>query len=43
VTGEGEDAGMTFSCRWAALPLDLELAGGQGAYLDALAEPSESG
>jgi 8-oxo-dGTP pyrophosphatase MutT (NUDIX family) len=36
VTGDGEDAGMTFRCRWASMPLDFELAGGQGAYLGAL-------
>jgi ADP-ribose pyrophosphatase YjhB (NUDIX family) len=34
VSGEGPDAGMTFSCRWEPLPLGLELAGGQGVYLD---------
>jgi 8-oxo-dGTP pyrophosphatase MutT (NUDIX family) len=36
VSGDGEDAGMTFRCRWAPLPLDFELADGQDAYLDAL-------
>jgi 8-oxo-dGTP pyrophosphatase MutT (NUDIX family) len=36
VSGEGEDAGLTFLCRWAALPLDIELADGQDAYLDAV-------
>jgi 8-oxo-dGTP pyrophosphatase MutT (NUDIX family) len=36
VTGDGEDAGMSFRCRWARLPLDFELAGGQGVYLDRL-------
>ncbi|HSS67534.1 MAG TPA: NUDIX domain-containing protein [Nocardioidaceae bacterium] len=36
VTGDGEDEGMTFVCRWASLPLDVELAGDQGAYLDAI-------
>ena len=33
VTGDGEDAGMTFRCRWERLPLELELAGGQGSFL----------
>jgi 8-oxo-dGTP pyrophosphatase MutT (NUDIX family) len=49
VTGDGDDAGMTFLCRWATIPLESELAAGQGAYLDALtdsaagpAEPPES-
>lgn len=37
VTGDGDDEGMTFVCRWASLPLEVELAGSQGAYLDALA------
>ena len=36
VTGDGEDAGMTFECRWEPLPLGFELAGGQGVYLDQL-------
>jgi 8-oxo-dGTP pyrophosphatase MutT (NUDIX family) len=36
VTGDGEDAGMTFSCRWEPLPLPFELAAGQGAFLSAL-------
>jgi 8-oxo-dGTP pyrophosphatase MutT (NUDIX family) len=36
VDGDGEDAGMTFRCRWTPLPLDFELAGGQDVYLDAL-------
>jgi 8-oxo-dGTP pyrophosphatase MutT (NUDIX family) len=36
VTGDGEDAGMTFRCRWAPMPLEFELADGQGAYLDAV-------
>jgi 8-oxo-dGTP pyrophosphatase MutT (NUDIX family) len=36
VGGDGEDAGMTFVCRWAPLPLEFELAGGQGAYLAAV-------
>lgn len=36
VGGEGEDGGMVFVCRWEALPLGLELAGGQGRFLDAL-------
>jgi 8-oxo-dGTP pyrophosphatase MutT (NUDIX family) len=34
VSGDGPDAGMTFSCRWQLLPLGLQLAGGQGVYLD---------
>jgi 8-oxo-dGTP pyrophosphatase MutT (NUDIX family) len=34
VSGDGQDAGMTFCCRWELLPLGLELAGGQGVYLD---------
>jgi 8-oxo-dGTP pyrophosphatase MutT (NUDIX family) len=33
VTGDGEDAGMTFRCRWEPLPLGFELAAGQGVYL----------
>jgi 8-oxo-dGTP pyrophosphatase MutT (NUDIX family) len=36
VTGDGADAGMIFRCRWEALPLGLELAGDQGAFLDGL-------
>jgi hypothetical protein len=36
VTGEGEDLGMTFLCRWESLPLGFELAGGQGRFLDAI-------
>lgn len=36
VGGDGLDAGMTFACRWADLPLDFELAAGQGVYLDQL-------
>lgn len=36
VGGEGEDAGMTFLCRWEPLPLGFELAGGQGQFLDAV-------
>jgi 8-oxo-dGTP pyrophosphatase MutT (NUDIX family) len=36
VTGDGEDSGMTFRCRWAPLPLPFELADGQGVYLDRL-------
>ena len=40
VTGDGADAGMTFVCRWERLPLEVELAGGQGAYLDAVAVDS---
>jgi 8-oxo-dGTP pyrophosphatase MutT (NUDIX family) len=34
VSGDGEDAGMTFACRWEPLPLAIELAGGQDAFLD---------
>jgi len=34
VAGEGEDAGMTFVCRWEPLPLTIELAGGQDVFLD---------
>jgi ADP-ribose pyrophosphatase YjhB (NUDIX family) len=36
VSGEGEDAGMTFACRWEPLPLGFDLAAGQAAYLDRL-------
>jgi ADP-ribose pyrophosphatase YjhB (NUDIX family) len=36
VGGDGEDAGMTFLVRWEPLPLGFELAGGQGAFLDAI-------
>jgi ADP-ribose pyrophosphatase YjhB (NUDIX family) len=36
VGGDGDDAGLTFRCRWARLPLGFDLAGGQGVYLDAL-------
>lgn len=36
VTGDGEDAGMTFECRWEPLPLGFELAAGQGVFLDQL-------
>jgi ADP-ribose pyrophosphatase YjhB (NUDIX family) len=36
VTGEGEDAGLRFRLRWEPLPLAVELAGGQGVYLDLL-------
>ncbi len=36
VSGEGEDAGMTFACRWEPLPLGFDLAAGQAAYLDHL-------
>jgi 8-oxo-dGTP pyrophosphatase MutT (NUDIX family) len=34
VTGDGEDAGMVFRCRWEPLPLSVALADGQGAFLD---------
>jgi 8-oxo-dGTP pyrophosphatase MutT (NUDIX family) len=40
VTGDREDAGMTFRCRWASMPLDFELAGSGAAYIDALATES---
>jgi 8-oxo-dGTP pyrophosphatase MutT (NUDIX family) len=40
VTGDGEDAGMTFRCRWESLPLRLELAGDQSAFLHKLPEDS---
>jgi 8-oxo-dGTP pyrophosphatase MutT (NUDIX family) len=36
VSGDGEDAGMTFRCRWATLPLSFKLAAGQGVYLEGL-------
>ncbi len=36
VTGAGDDNGLVFVCRWERLPLTLELAGGQGEFLDAL-------
>ena len=36
VTGDGGDAGLVFRCRWAPLPLTLELAGGQGQFLAAI-------
>ena len=38
VGGDGEDAGMTFHCRWEPLPLGLELADAQGAFLHRLTE-----
>lgn len=38
VTGAGEDAQMTFLCRWEPLPLTIELASGQAAFLDRLGE-----
>jgi ADP-ribose pyrophosphatase YjhB (NUDIX family) len=34
VMGDGDDAGMTFACRWEPLPLTIELAGGQDVFLD---------
>jgi 8-oxo-dGTP pyrophosphatase MutT (NUDIX family) len=34
VGGDGEDAGMSFLCRWEPLPLAIQLAGGQDVYLD---------
>jgi 8-oxo-dGTP pyrophosphatase MutT (NUDIX family) len=36
VTGAGEDAGMVFRCRWEPLPLNIELAADQDAFLDRL-------
>jgi 8-oxo-dGTP pyrophosphatase MutT (NUDIX family) len=36
VSGDGDDRGMTFACRWAPLPLGFELAPGHAAYLDQL-------
>lgn len=36
VTGEGEDAGLIFRCRWEPLPLREQLAADQGAFLDSL-------
>lgn len=36
VTGDGEDAGMTFACRWEPLPLGVALADGQDAFLPKL-------
>ena len=36
VSGEGDDAGMTFLCRWEPLPLGFELAGHQGRFVDAI-------
>ncbi len=36
VTGDGEDAGRTFCCRWEPLPLRTALADGQGTFLDQL-------
>ncbi|MEP6666922.1 MAG: NUDIX domain-containing protein [Nocardioidaceae bacterium] len=36
VTGEGEDGGMVFLCRWEPLPLGFELAGDQGRFLPTL-------
>ncbi len=36
VGGDGEDGGLVFLCRWEPLPLGLELAGGQGRFLDAV-------
>lgn len=38
VTGEGDDAGMTFRCRWEPLPLSVKLAGDQGAFLEHLGD-----
>lgn len=36
VTGDGGDRDLVFRCRWEPLPLRFELAGGQGAFLDAV-------
>jgi 8-oxo-dGTP pyrophosphatase MutT (NUDIX family) len=36
VSGDGDDAGMTFRCRWEPLPLAFELPGDQGAFLSAV-------
>jgi len=37
VSGDGDDAGMTFLCRWEPLPLSTGLADGQAALLDRVA------
>jgi 8-oxo-dGTP pyrophosphatase MutT (NUDIX family) len=42
VTGEGEDAGLRFRLRWEPLPLAVELAGGQGVYLDRISGASHA-
>lgn len=34
VTGDGDDNGMTFVCWWEPLPVPIELASGQAAFLD---------
>lgn len=34
VSGDGEDAGLVFRCRWEPLPLGFTLAGDQGRFLD---------
>jgi 8-oxo-dGTP pyrophosphatase MutT (NUDIX family) len=34
VTGDGTDEGMAFACRWEPLPLSVDLAGGQDAFVD---------
>ncbi len=36
VSGDGTDGGLVFLCRWEPLPLGFDLAGGQGAFLDAV-------
>lgn len=36
VSGDGEDRGLVFRCRWQLLPLPFGLAGGQGEFLDAV-------
>jgi ADP-ribose pyrophosphatase YjhB (NUDIX family) len=33
---DSEDAGMVFRCRWEPLPLQVELAGNQGEFVDRL-------
>jgi hypothetical protein len=36
VRGDGDDAGLTFACRFIALPLTQPLADDQGAWLGAI-------
>ncbi len=38
VSGDGEDRGLTFSWRWERLPLTVDFAAGQAAYLDSITE-----
>jgi 8-oxo-dGTP pyrophosphatase MutT (NUDIX family) len=40
VSGDGEDGGMVFVCRWEPLPLTFELAGEQGRFLDVISGPT---